>query len=296
MTLEQFVTKAMLLVDEARYPARQKDRRVQDTLIAGISNDVVRGKIIKKGPDITLAQVLEISRLETATQQSLSQMSNTKPTVNYVRYNKKKKNKGGKPSQQQTFGKFHGSGTLPSNSKPDANGKFQTKGKIYYRCGKGKQESDQKCAAIDAICNKCGKKGHFAVICEKGKGFSYSSRSAHVVETSNSVSTSQTEEDYYIKCRQPIYVQSYMLQTMSTKVQKISEKSKLVLEFPIRLHYKDLDQKIFLKVDTGSDINCISLGTFQRFFPNQQLDRSMLILENYCNSPVSIIGKFKAFI
>ena len=42
--------------------------------------------------------------------------------------------------------------------------------------------------------------------------------------------------------------------------------------------------------------NCISLGTFQQLLPNQQLDRSMLILENYNNSPVSIIGKFKAFI
>ena len=59
----------------------QKDRMVHDTLIAGISNDIVCGKIIKKGPNMTLAHVLEISRLETATQQSLSQMSNTKPSV-----------------------------------------------------------------------------------------------------------------------------------------------------------------------------------------------------------------------
>ena len=41
MTLEQFVTKATLLVDEAGYPAGYKDRMVQDTLIAVISNDVV---------------------------------------------------------------------------------------------------------------------------------------------------------------------------------------------------------------------------------------------------------------
>ena len=41
MSLEQFVTKATLLVDEARYPARHKDRMMHDTLIAGISNDVV---------------------------------------------------------------------------------------------------------------------------------------------------------------------------------------------------------------------------------------------------------------
>ena len=59
MTLEQFVTKVTLLVDEVGYPAGQKDRMVHDTLIAGISNDVVHRKIIKKGPNMTLAQVLE---------------------------------------------------------------------------------------------------------------------------------------------------------------------------------------------------------------------------------------------
>ena len=46
-------------------------------------------------------------------------MSNTKPSVSYVSYDKKRKNKGGKPSQQQSLGKFHGSGSSPSNSKPE---------------------------------------------------------------------------------------------------------------------------------------------------------------------------------
>ena len=126
-----------------------------------------------------------------------------------------------------------------------------------------------------------------------------------------------------------------MLQTMSTKSQKIPKKSKLLLEFPIRLHYKDLNQNVLLKVDTGSDINCISLGTFQRLFPNKQLNRlhykdpnqnvllkvdtgsdincislgtsqrlfpntqlnrSTLLLENYGDSPVSIIVRFIEFI
>ena len=101
--------------------------------------------------------------------------------------------------------KFHGSGSLPSNNKPDANGKFQTKGKICYRCWKGTHQADKKCGAIDAIHSKCGKKGHFAVICQKGKAFSHSSMSAPVVETSSNTSTSQTEPDYYTECGQPIY-------------------------------------------------------------------------------------------
>ena len=58
----------------------------------------------------------------------------------------------------------------------------------------------------------------------------------------------------------------------------------------------NLNQKVLLKVDKGSHINRISLGTFQRVFPNKQLNKSMLLLEYYRNSPVSIIGRFTAFI
>ena len=72
-----------------------------------------------------------------------------------------------------------------------------------------------------------------------GKAFSCSSRSAYVVETSSS--TSQTEPDFNNVCGQPIYVQSHMPQTMFTKSQKIPEKSKLLLESPIGLHYRDLN-------------------------------------------------------
>ena len=89
--------------------------------------------------------------------------------------------------------------------------------------GKADISQIKKCGAIDAICNKCGKKGHYAVICQKGKSFPHFSRSAHVVEASSSVSTSQTEPDFYKECGQPIYVQSHVMQTLSTKSQKIPE-------------------------------------------------------------------------
>ena len=52
-----------------------KDRMVCDTLIAGISNDTVCGKIIKKGPNNTLVQVLEISHLKMATKQSITDVT-----------------------------------------------------------------------------------------------------------------------------------------------------------------------------------------------------------------------------
>ena len=84
------------------------------------------------------------------------------------------------------------------------------------------------------------------------------------METSSGASTSQTEPDFYTECGQSIYVQSHMLQTMSTKSQKIPEKSKLMLQFPIRLHCKDFNQKVLLKVDTDSDINCVESWNFSK--------------------------------
>ena len=86
-----------------------------------------------------------------------------------------------------------------------------------------------------------------------------------------------------------------MLQTACIKHQKIPKKSKLIIEFLISLQYKNLNWKTMFKVDMSSNINCISLGTFQRLFPHQQLTKSTVLLEN-CSSPVSIIDKFKAFI
>ena len=231
MTLEQFVTKATLLVDEAGYPARYKDKMLWDTLTARISNDVVWGKIIKKGPDVTLAQVLEISRLETATPQSLSQMSNTKPSVNYVRYDKKRKNKDGKhppQPQQQTLRKFHGSGSLPSIGKSDASWKFQTKGKICYRCADINQI---RCVVLSMQSNNCGKERPLWSNLSEWKGISTFSRSAYIMETS-SASTSQTEPGFYNQYGQPIYVQFHMLQTMSIKSQKIPEKVQTTVEIP----------------------------------------------------------------
>ena len=60
----------------------------------------------------------------------------------------------------------------------------------------------------------------------------------------NSIST---EPDYYMECGEPVYMQSHMLQTAYSQHQKIPEKSTLMIEFPISLHYKDLNRKIMLK-------------------------------------------------
>ena len=62
MSLEDFHTKALRLVKEAKYPEGATQNRVlQDTIISGLASDKIRAKIIKEGKDVTLARVMEIA-------------------------------------------------------------------------------------------------------------------------------------------------------------------------------------------------------------------------------------------
>ena len=102
MTLEDFHTKALHLVTQAGHEGATKERVLRDTTISGISSDKIRGKIVKEGKDVTLAQVMEIARLEVSTQNHLDRMQET-AKINYIQYGKSTKHKKGKKSQHYTF-------------------------------------------------------------------------------------------------------------------------------------------------------------------------------------------------
>ena len=90
MSFEDFHTKATRLVTQAGYTGDTKDRVLRDTIISGITSEKIRAKIVKEGHEVTLAQVMEIARLEVSTQQHLDRMQET-AKVNYVQYGKSTK-------------------------------------------------------------------------------------------------------------------------------------------------------------------------------------------------------------
>ena len=63
MTLEDFHTKALHLDTQAGHEGATKERVLRDTIIGGITSDKIRGKIVKEGKGVSLAQVMEIARL-----------------------------------------------------------------------------------------------------------------------------------------------------------------------------------------------------------------------------------------
>ena len=84
MSLEDFHTKALRLVEKADYPEGDTQNRVfRDTIISSLASDKICAKVIKEGKDITLARVMEIARLEGSTQKYIERMPET-AKVNYV--------------------------------------------------------------------------------------------------------------------------------------------------------------------------------------------------------------------
>ena len=62
MSLEDFHTKVLRLVKEAKYPEGDTQNRVlRDTIISGLASDKIHAKVIKEGKDVTLARVMEIA-------------------------------------------------------------------------------------------------------------------------------------------------------------------------------------------------------------------------------------------
>ena len=91
MSLEEFVTKARLLVDDSGYPAAVKDESLRDTLVFSLRFDKVRRDAIAKGNELTFQQVYELVNVDesTRTQMKAITQSEDKTELHSVRSKKK---------------------------------------------------------------------------------------------------------------------------------------------------------------------------------------------------------------
>ena len=127
LSLEDFHTKALWLVKEAKYPKGDiRNWVLRDTIISGLASDKIHAKGIKEGEDVTLARVMEIARLEVSMQWHLDWMQET-AKVNYVKYRRGSKATGkSKPKPSGSNGSSSGSqpktGNTNKTSKPAMKG------------------------------------------------------------------------------------------------------------------------------------------------------------------------------
>ena len=295
LSLEDFHTKALRLVQQAGYEGDARDRVLRDTIISGLAGDKIRAKIVKEGHGVNLNRVMEIARLEVSMQQHLDRMQET-AKVNYVQYGKSTKSKKKKPQSSagatsQGAGSHKGAGGH-RGSRPG--GKPKKRPPLLpdtcYRCGKGRHQKAQDCKAVDATCRGCGKKGHYEKVRLQGK------HSAHSLETqANSAGAGASEPLYFNDEGQPVY--TYMV--------SVSHANKHLIKFPVALEPTSLKTKgnnmdsqstVLLKADTGADINLMNRKTFDQLFDSKVLKPTPIKMENYGNSAVKVLGMFHAFL
>ena len=292
MSLEDFHTKALRLVQQAGYEGDARDRVLRDTIISGLASDKIRAKIVKEGHGVNLNRVMEIARLEVSTQQHLDRMQET-AKVNYVQYGKSTKSKKKKP-QSSAEATSQGAGGH-RGSRPD--GKPTKRPPLppdtCYRCGKGRHQKAQDCKAVDTTCRGCGKKGHYEKVCLQGKC------SAHSLETpqANSAGAGASEPLYFNDEGQPVY--TYMV--------SVPHANKHLIKFPVTLEPTALRRKgtnmdsspstpsVLLKADTGADVNLMNRKTFDQLFDSKVLKPTPIKMENYGNSAVKVLGMFHVF-
>ena len=162
MPLEEFVTKARLLVDDSGYQAAVRDEHLRDTLVFGLKSDKVRRDAIAKGNDLTFQQVYELAKVDESTRAQMKAITNNEGTTELHTVRSRKKSTFFKKPQQD----FEKKDTVSKSDKKSFKKPFKFKSKGCFRCG-GNHDKSTECPANFAKCKYCGKQGHYIKMCLK---------------------------------------------------------------------------------------------------------------------------------
>ena len=104
--------------------------------------------------------------------------------------------------------------------------------------------------------------------------------------------TGVAEQEFYDEEGNRVTVSSqHMLSMKHSKPQQ-----ELLIQFGIGKDFHSIDNKVTLKLDTGADVNAFNRTTFQKLFPDVELQPSTIMLENFDKTMVKPMGTFKCFL
>ena len=116
---------------------------------------------------------------------------------------------------------------------------------ICYCCGKSKHSPGQKCPALEAICRKCKKNDHYAMICQS---FKSCKQGANLLVNSTDPADGNLIA-FYEENGTPVYMAEInMFFTVDNK--SIPSKENLLMEFSIGLKYSNINGKVLVQRDT----------------------------------------------
>ena len=121
-------------------------------------------------------------------------------------------------------------------------------------------------------------------------------KSTHLVGVPSS--SSDSDPDYFNEFGEPVYVQTHLVHA------KEIHRKKHLIQFPISVNLEKVRKPaegpcptVWLKANTGVDVNLLNSTTFDRIIGDRSiLQPSTYKMEAYGNSTVAVFGKFFAFL
>ena len=148
------------------YPTASKERIIRDVLIINCSNEKVKDKIIRKGHEIKLEEVIGILQTEDSTQRMWQEMNSETKKLHYASYDKKKS--GSKGNKKKSF-----TSPAPKSSGSTSQSYQSTSsGRLCYRCRKPYTKEHET-----AKCNGCGWDWSLQELLQEGRKISIRSHS-----------------------------------------------------------------------------------------------------------------------
>ena len=178
---------------------------------------------------------------------------------------------------------------LPPKSK-QSNSKQEWKCK---RCGRQHQKP-RECPAMNKICHKCGKNGHFTRAC-------LAKNTKHRVQ---SIQADQEMERHEILKYEDSPATSYQASQIKVcaKVNQVKEpheppvdkKIVMVTVLYTRNHSNEFKDRIRMRVDTCADINIMPLSVYQTIFNDPKREKLMptgIQVTTYNDSTLDLLGR-----
>ena len=279
------------LVESCDYGAIS-ERIIRDVLIIGCNSDKAKDKIVRQGEKIKLQDVIEILQLEDSTRQTPSEMTSTKQKIHYASYEKKK----GTGKKQKSQSNSNVSSSSSSGQKQDSTGSQ----KLCYQCKKPYTKGHEKvCKALNAKCNACGIEGTFEVACKKSGNFPKKSSSKFQkpgstgrMNLASAVEEPALQADFFDEKGLPKEYQPKSMHVLSGT----SNYKPIMIEFSCGLTPLSFDRQLTLQMDTGAEANAINKKTFNRLFPDVELEESTHVLQNFDKRLIKPIGSFRCFL
>ena len=123
--LNEWLTHVYNLADACNFKD-SRDRMTRDLLIIAFNSTSARDKIVRKGENITLNEVIEFLQIESSTHLTLQEMNSTTQKVHYASYDKKKSK--GKKKAPIAASSTNSTSSNSTVQKPNSIGK------LCFRC------------------------------------------------------------------------------------------------------------------------------------------------------------------